>query len=125
MIDYTTSLFSLYKFSNKKIAFIYIDLDRFKAVNDAFGHHIGDELLVKLAQRLHALLEPDQKLIRIGGDEFLMVLEDFKSERIEAVADEILKNIQDGFNVAGKDINVSASLGVVYYPDHGTNYMTY
>ena len=121
LIDYTTSLFSLYKFSNKKIAFIYIDLDRFKAVNDAFGHHIGDELLVKLAQRLHALLEPDQKLIRIGGDEFLMVLEDFKSERIEAVADEILKNIQDGFNVAGKDINVSASLGVVYYPDHGTN----
>ena len=121
LIDYTTSLFSLYKFSNKKIAFIYIDLDRFKAVNDAFGHHIGDELLVKLAQRLHALLEPDQKLIRIGGDEFLMVLEDFKSERIEAVADEVLKNIQDGFNVAGKDINVSASLGVVYYPDHGTN----
>lgn len=121
LIDYTTSLFALHKFSNKKIAFIYIDLDRFKAVNDAFGHHIGDELLVKLAQRLHALLEPDQKLIRIGGDEFLLVLENFKAERIEAVAEEILKNIQDGFNIAGKDINVSASLGVVYYPDHGTN----
>lgn len=121
LIDYTNSLFSLNKFSNKKIAFIYIDLDRFKAINDAFGHHIGDELLVKLAQRLHALLEPDQKLIRIGGDEFLLVLENFTADRIESVAESILQNIQDGFNVAGKDINVSASLGVVYYPDHGTN----
>lgn len=121
LIDYTTSLFSLHKFSNKKIAFIYIDLDRFKAVNDAFGHHIGDELLVKLSQRLHALLEPDQKLIRLGGDEFLLVIENFKPDRTEAVAEIILQNIQDGFNVAGKEINVSASLGVVYYPDHGTN----
>ena len=121
LIDYTTSLFSLQKFSDQKIAFIYIDLDRFKSVNDAFGHHIGDELLVKLAQRLHALLEPDQKLIRIGGDEFLLILENFKAERIEAVAEEVLRHIQEGFNVAGKDINVSASLGVVYYPDHGNN----
>lgn len=121
LIDYTASLFALHKFSNKKIAFIYIDLDRFKSVNDAFGHHIGDELLVKLANRLHALLEPDQKLIRIGGDEFLLVLENFTPDRIESVAESILKNIQDGFNVAGKNINVSASLGVVYYPDHGTN----
>ena len=121
LIDYTSSLFSLYKFSDTKIAFIYIDLDRFKAVNDAFGHHIGDELLVKLAQRLHALLEPDQKLIRIGGDEFLLILENFSPDRIERVADSVLQNIQEGFNVAGKEINVSASLGVVYYPDHGTN----
>lgn len=121
LIDYTTSLFALYKFSDKKIAFIYIDLDRFKAVNDAFGHHIGDELLVKLTQRLHALLEPDQKLIRIGGDEFLLILENFKADHIERIAEDILQKIQGGFNVAGKDINISASLGVVYYPDHGTN----
>ncbi|QIO09812.1 bifunctional diguanylate cyclase/phosphodiesterase [Acinetobacter lanii] len=121
LIDYTSSLFSLYKFSDHKIALIYIDLDRFKAVNDAFGHHIGDELLVKLAQRLHALLEPDQKLIRIGGDEFLLVLENFSPDRIERVADSVLQKIQESFNVAGKEINVSASLGVVYYPDHGTN----
>lgn len=121
LIDYTSSLFSLYKFSDQKIAFIYIDLDRFKAVNDAFGHHIGDELLVKLSQRLHALLESDQKLIRIGGDEFLLVIENFSADRIDRIANAVLQKIQESFNVAGKEINVSASLGVVYYPDHGTN----
>ena len=121
LIEYTNSLFSLHKPSDHKIAFIYIDLDRFKAVNDAFGHHVGDELLVKLAQRLHALLEPNQKLIRIGGDEFLLVIENFSIDRIDRIADAVLQKIQESFLVASKEINVSASLGVVYYPDHGNN----
>ena len=121
LIEYTNSLFSLQKYSRSKIAFIYIDIDRFKAVNDAFGHHIGDELLVKLAHRLHALLEPNQKLIRIGGDEFLLVIEEFSADRIDKVADAVLQRIQESFTVSSKEINISASLGVVYYPDHGNN----
>ncbi len=121
LIEYTNSLFALQKYSRSKIAFIYIDIDRFKAVNDAFGHHIGDELLVKLAHRLHALLEPNQKLIRIGGDEFLLVIEDFSVDRIDKVADAVLQKIQESFTVSSKEINISASLGVVYYPDHGNN----
>lgn len=121
LLEYTDTLFTIHKSTNSKIAFIYIDLDRFKAVNDAFGHHIGDELLVKFAQRLHALLEPDQKLIRIGGDEFLLILENFSVSGIERVAELALQRIQESFNILGKDINISASLGVVYYPDHGDN----
>lgn len=121
LIEYTNSLFALQKYSRSKIAFIYIDIDRFKAVNDAFGHHIGDELLVKLAHRLHALLEPNQKLIRIGGDEFLLVIEEFSADRIDKVADAVLQRIQESFTVSSKEINISASLGVVYYPDHGNN----
>lgn len=121
LIEYTSSLFALQKHARTKVAFIYIDIDRFKAVNDAFGHHIGDELLVKLAHRLHALLEPDQKLVRIGGDEFLLILENFSADRIEKVADLVLQKIQESFTVSSKEINISASLGVVYFPDHGTN----
>lgn len=121
LLDYTNSLFAEHESKSSKIAFIYIDIDRFKSVNDAFGHQIGDELIVQLAERLHALLKPDQKLIRIGGDEFLLVLEDFSPDRIESVADLVLMKIQEAFVVEGKEINVSASLGVVYYPDHGKN----
>ena len=121
LIEYTNSLFAFQKYSRSKIAFIYIDIDRFKAVNDAFGHHIGDELLVKLAHRLHALLESNQKLIRIGGDEFLLVIEEFSADRIDKVADAVLQRIQESFTVSSKEINISASLGVVYYPDHGNN----
>lgn len=121
LLEYTDTLFALHKSTNTKIAFIYIDLDRFKAVNDAFGHHIGDELLVKFAQRLHSFLDPDQKLIRIGGDEFLLILENFSVSRIERVAEPALQCIQESFNVSGKEINISASLGVAYYPEHGDN----
>lgn len=121
LIDYATSLFSLHISHLNKIAFVYIDIDRFKSVNDAFGHHIGDALLVKLAHRLHTLLAPNQKLIRIGGDEFLLVLEDFSPDHIEKIADSVLQKIQESFHISGKEINISASLGVVYYPDHGTN----
>ncbi|EZQ11757.1 MULTISPECIES: bifunctional diguanylate cyclase/phosphodiesterase [unclassified Acinetobacter] len=121
LLDYTTSLFSLHQSKDHKVAFIYIDLDRFKAVNDAFGHHIGDQLLVNLAHRLHALLEKNQKLIRIGGDEFLLVVEDFSTDQIDQVANLVLSKIQEGFVISGKEINISASLGVVYYPDHGAD----
>ena len=118
--DYTNALFSAYK-SHSKIAFIYIDLDRFKSVNDAFGHHIGDELLVKLAQRLHILLDKNQQLIRIGGDEFLLVLEQSSQVQAEQAADLVLQQIQESFRISGKDINISASIGIVFYPDHGHN----
>jgi diguanylate cyclase len=121
LLDYTNSLFAKHKSTNSKVAFIYIDLDRFKAVNDAFGHQLGDELLVQLAQRLHAVLNPDQKLVRIGGDEFLLILENFLPERLDSVAETVLSTIQESFIVEGKEINVSASLGVVFYPDHGNN----
>src|SRR5690606_18476281 len=106
LLDYTTSLFSLHQSKDHKVAFIYIDLDRFKAVNDAFGHHIGDQLLVNLAHRLHALLEKNQKLIRIGGDEFLLVVEDFSTDQIDQVANLVLSKIQEGFVISGKEINI-------------------
>ncbi|OTG83988.1 EAL domain-containing protein [Acinetobacter sp. ANC 4648] len=118
--DYTESLFSAYK-SDNKIAFVYIDLDRFKSVNDAFGHHVGDELLVKLAQRLHVLLKANQQFIRIGGDEFLLVLEQSSQAQAEYVAEMVLQQIQESFQILGKEINISASIGIAFYPDHGHN----
>lgn len=122
LLDYATALFVHHpQISQQKIALIYIDLDGFKAVNDAFGHHVGDELLVQLSHRLHNMLTHNQKLIRIGGDEFLLVLEDFFPECTEEVANRVLNAVQHGFIISGKDINISASLGVVYYPDHGTD----
>ncbi len=121
LVQYTDSLFLDYKESTNKIAFLYIDLDRFKSVNDAFGHHIGDELLVKFAQRLYPLLEEGQKLIRIGGDEFIMILENSTRAQVEHAAETCLNKIQDGFHISGKEVNISASIGIVFFPDHGQN----
>ena len=120
LVEYINTLF-LDKEKSGKIALIYIDLDRFKSVNDAFGHHIGDELLVKLAQRVYPLLNEDQKLVRIGGDEFILILENSNRADAESTAELFLNKIQDGFHISGKEINVSASIGIAFFPDHGEN----
>lgn len=120
LVEYTNTLF-LDKEKSGRVAVVYIDLDRFKSVNDAFGHHVGDELLVKLAQRLYSLLNEDQKLVRIGGDEFILILENSNRTDAESTAELFLNKIQDGFHISGKEINVSASIGIAFFPDHGEN----
>ncbi len=75
LAEYANLLFSGQSEQQHEIAFLYIDLDRFKAVNDVFGHLVGDQLLIQLTTRIHLLLGHHSKLLRIGGDEFLLVLE--------------------------------------------------
>jgi diguanylate cyclase (GGDEF)-like protein len=121
LAEYSHFLFTDHRYRNDKIAFLYIDLDRFKAVNDVFGHHIGDQLLVQLASRIQHKLKPNEKLLRLGGDEFLMVLEQATLEHAIAKAEQLLGQIQDSFLIAGKEINISSSIGIALYPDHGNN----
>lgn len=110
-------------FSNpqQEIAFLYIDLDRFKAVNDVFGHQVGDQLLIQLTARIHQLLGDRSKLLRIGGDEFLMVLENTSIIEAAKMSEQILNLIQDSFLIDGKMINISGSIGIAMYPEHGQN----
>ncbi|WP_296281294.1 EAL domain-containing protein [uncultured Acinetobacter sp.] len=119
LVEYTDALFLESNERKSRTALIYIDLDRFKSVNDAFGHHVGDELLVKLAQRLYPLLGQGQKLIRIGGDEFILIAERVNKAQAEKIASLVLQKIQDSFQISGKEINISASIGIVFFPDHG------
>ncbi len=121
LAEYSHFLFTDHRYSDDKIAFIYIDLDRFKAVNDVFGHHVGDQLLVQLATRIQHHLKQNEKLLRIGGDEFLIVLEQTTIQHAIAKAEQLLGQIQDSFLIAGKEINISSSIGIAMYPDHGNN----
>ncbi|ANF81029.1 diguanylate cyclase [Acinetobacter sp. NCu2D-2] len=121
LTEYAHFLFADHRYNQDKIAFLYIDLDRFKAVNDVFGHHVGDQLLIQLANRIHGLLDDYSKLLRIGGDEFLMVLEKATVEKASDIAEHILDLIQDSFLIAGKAINISGSIGIAMYPEHGNN----
>lgn len=121
LTDYAEVIFPLHHLHNQKVAFFYIDLDRFKSVNDAFGHHIGDQLLIQMAHRLKSKLNANQRLFRIGGDEFVLISENTESAEAMRFADEILHHIQETYLIAGKDINISASLGIAIYPEHGRN----
>ncbi|CAB1209282.1 bifunctional diguanylate cyclase/phosphodiesterase [Acinetobacter bouvetii] len=121
LAEYSHFLFADHRYRDDKIAFLYIDLDRFKAVNDVFGHHVGDQLLVQLANRVYPKLNGHEKLLRIGGDEFLMVLEQATIEKAIEKAELVLGLIQESFLIAGKEINISSSIGIAMYPDHGNN----
>ncbi|MCH7332621.1 bifunctional diguanylate cyclase/phosphodiesterase [Acinetobacter modestus] len=121
LTDYAEVIFSHHRLREEKAAFLYVDLDRFKSVNDAFGHHIGDQLLIQMANRLHEKLSSNHKLFRIGGDEFVLISENTDVNQAMLLAEEVLHFIQEAYLIATKEINISASLGIAMYPEHGTN----
>jgi len=96
-------------------AVIYLDLDRFKAINDALGHPAGDELLIQVAQRLKACLRPSDTLARLGGDEFTILIEDIVNEAdARRIAERILSAASASFQVAGTSVSSTVSLGIAF-----------
>ncbi len=92
---------------------LFLDLDRFKLVNDSYGHMVGDKLLVQVANRLQGGLSPADSVARMSGDEFVVLIEDANEiEKVTAVAERLLQMLQDPFEVDGHHIFMSASIGV-------------
>jgi diguanylate cyclase (GGDEF)-like protein len=95
------------------IAVLYLDLDRFKLVNDSLGHNIGDQLLEAVAQRLRTSLRAADLAARLGGDEFAVLAENTSVEGATMLAERICKALGDPFRIDGHDLAVAASIGVV------------
>jgi diguanylate cyclase (GGDEF)-like protein len=103
-----------------RLAVLFIDLDGFKPVNDSFGHAAGDVILVEAADRLRAQARECDTIARVGGDEFLLLLEDISSTADAiAIARRVLETLTRPFSIEGKDVEISCSIGVVVHPDHG------
>jgi diguanylate cyclase (GGDEF)-like protein len=97
---------------------MYIDLDNFKPVNDRLGHEAGDHVLKSIAQRLLGTIRKTDFAARIGGDEFVVVLENIeKRADIETVAQGILKSLKSPIAFEGHACGVGASIGIAVYPD--------
>ncbi|WMJ68369.1 bifunctional diguanylate cyclase/phosphodiesterase [Stenotrophomonas sp. 24(2023)] len=99
------------------VAVMFCDLDGFKAVNDAYGHQIGDRLLVAVARRVGALLRPQDTFARLGGDEFVIVLAIEAPDDAVVVAERLIAAVAEPFVVDAAELQVSASLGIALYPD--------
>ena len=95
------------------LAVLFFDLDRFKVVNDSLGHAAGDQLLVRLADRLRSALRPGDVLARLGGDEFTVLISDVDEEGALIVADRLQASLQMPVDVDGREFLMSASIGVV------------
>ncbi|MCG3168538.1 MAG: hypothetical protein CALGDGBN_00035 [Pseudomonadales bacterium] len=103
-----------------RIAVIFIDLDRFKDINDSLGHAAGDEVIQQAALRLRALLRDEDTVARLGGDEFVVMLEDVQDPlHVAALAQKILACSRSPMAFAGRELYIGASLGIALYPQDG------
>ncbi len=111
------------KRKNKQLALLLLDLDRFKNINDSFGHLAGDDLLQQLAIRLKAKLRGNDMVARLGGDEFVVLLEDISQpEYISKVTENIISVVEQTWLLKNKsEVHIGTSIGISLYPDHGDN----
>ena len=114
--------------AQRECAVLFIGLDKFKRINDSFGHAAGDELLRLTAQRLHGLLRPDDYLGRFGGDEFVVLIpalpQGSSAAMAEDCATQVMAALAKPFELSHHLIGVSASIGVACYPAHGSDSAT-
>ncbi len=104
----------------RPLAVLFIDLDRFKVINDTLGHSVGDALLAEVAARLRGCVRDSDTVARLGGDEFTILLEDTGDrDAVSEIATKILATLAHGVRVHGREFFVSASVGVALYPENG------
>jgi diguanylate cyclase (GGDEF)-like protein len=102
------------------VGVLFLDLDRFKLVNDSFGHGFGDKLLRLVGRRLGEALDASHTLARTGGDEFVVLLPELERQgEVEEAARRLLAAMQAPFHLDGRELYVTASMGVVLFPQHG------
>lgn len=112
---------ALHRFQSEakyRVSVLFIDLDRFKMVNDSLGHFIGDELLCAIASRLNASMRPPDMVARLGGDEFVVLVEGrYYAEKVTRIAERIQKKIASPFKLQGHEVFTTASIGILNVTD--------
>ncbi|CAN5841674.1 hypothetical protein BH24ACT3_BH24ACT3_03080 [soil metagenome] len=107
---------------NSKVAVLFIDLDRFKMVNDTYGHEVGDELMVAVANRLAETLRPEDRVVRYGGDEFVVICNEVSTAATaERIAKRLIEALETPFNIGQDTMRISTSIGIALTEDRGAN----
>lgn len=119
---FETSQKDIFPSKSGKAALLFIDMDNFKYINDTLGHAFGDQLVIKVSERLNTLLPNNGSIYRLGGDEFIIILKDIKgTEDAELFAAHIIDKFKEEFEVSDIILNISLSIGISIYPEHGKN----
>ncbi|WP_377863797.1 putative bifunctional diguanylate cyclase/phosphodiesterase [Bacillus sp. R86525] len=108
------------KISKRPFAVMFLDLDRFKVINDTLGHRVGDLLLIAVAKRLERISTQNMKLARLAGDEFTILIENYKKRTdVKKIADMIVVAMNEPFEIENQHLHISPSIGIAIYPEAG------
>lgn len=117
-----------WKFANasddEQFAVLFIDLDRFKNVNDTLGHHVGDQLLIAVGERLRDCVLSENTVARLSGDEFVVLIDTGDTDELTALATQIVEDISQPYYFEKQEIFVAPSIGIALYPNDGEDYST-
>lgn len=103
----------------KNFSILFIDLDRFKSINDTYGHNIGDKLLIEVSKQLKKCVKETDVIARLGGDEFTILIEDSTFEKAEQVANRIVDVFEKKVTLENMECYITPSIGIAIYPTHG------
>jgi diguanylate cyclase (GGDEF)-like protein len=111
--------------NRRRVAVLYLDIDRFKSINDEFGHTIGDLLLQQTADRFRALVRAQDTVARLSGDEFAFILTELQAvEHAELVAQKLANLVRQPYSLDGHEVSITCSIGVAVYPEHTEHKVT-
>ncbi|WP_299203269.1 EAL domain-containing protein [uncultured Amphritea sp.] len=119
-----TNIYNWIHDSSQPFSILYLDLDRFKSINDSFGHQCGDQLLLDLARRLQLIIPRDSTVIRHGGDEFVVLTPLVESREVLGFAKTIIDTITKPYTINNLKLHIGASIGIAQYPLHGESFDT-
>jgi len=103
-----------------ELAVLFIDIDEFKSINDSYGHHVGDEVLLMVADRLRSYVRAEDMISRWGGDEYVCLLLEVRQKAdVALLAEKMIRGIAEGFESGGTVLNVGCSIGIAMYPADG------
>lgn len=118
--EYLQRIIPTAKRHEKEFAFLFLDLDHFKTVNDSLGHNVGDELLQNIASIIKKTIRPNDFVARIGGDEFAIIIQDYKSYyELTRIIERIQKQLAKTWIIQTYPLNIACSIGVAFYPKDG------
>lgn len=121
LYEYLSKVVAKNEKSQQKFAVMFLDLDRFKMINDTYGHSFGDKLLQEVSTRLTNSLGEEGKIFRYGGDEFIIVLETVKRSKVSKTAEKIIYTLATPFVIKDRQMFISTSIGISVYPKDGEN----
>jgi|FLYL01.1.fsa_nt_gi diguanylate cyclase (GGDEF)-like protein len=119
--EHAEQVLSLAKRSFQNVAFVAIDLNGFKAINDTYGHEYGDELLIEIARRLKVVFRETDVVARLGGDEFNILLPNVVPEQVHEVLERCERLVRQPVTLKGETVQVTGSIGVAIFPLHATS----